>query len=324
MKKLTSLLLALMMILGLSTTALAVSDTVTLTIEDPYADSEISLFANTTAGREYVGYKLLNLTIGLKTSAHPDGCDGDNHTDGCYNYAYTVNEKYRTVLQGETYENGGLYLWENGIKPTNASLVTDEQILAYLANQSGDNEAEGEHGTLRTVADDLYRAIKTAGLAADETNMTGQGDEIEHGYWLIADVTNLTGHEANSLVVLDTRGQEEITVRLKESIPTIEKKVKDIENSEDDNISDNPWQDSADHDIGDKVPFKLTAAVATNVLHYDSYKIVFHDTLSDGLTLDPDSIVVYMYKDKSSADVDTDLNDSMAIVTNYFTKKPAT
>ena len=141
MKKLTSLLLALMMILGLSTTALAVSDTVTLTIEDPYAASEVSLFANTTAGREYVGYKLLNLTIGLKTSAHPDGCDGNNHTDGCYNYAYTVNATYREVLQNETYENGGLYLWENGIKPTKASLVTDEQINVELGKAvAGVNE----------------------------------------------------------------------------------------------------------------------------------------------------------------------------------------
>ena len=65
-----------------------------------------------------------------------------------------------------------------------------------------------------------------------------------------------------------------------------EKKVKDIEDSEDDSILDNPWHDSADHDINDTVPFKLTGTLPSNAQYYASYKMVFHDTLSDGLTFD--------------------------------------
>ena len=52
-------------------------------------------------------------------------------------------------------------------------------------------------------------------------------DEIEQGYWIIADVTNLTGNEANSLVMVDTKGQNALTINPKIGLPTIEKKVKD-------------------------------------------------------------------------------------------------
>ena len=44
------------------------------------------------------------------------------------------------------------------------------------------------------------------------------------------------------------------------------------------------WQDSADHDIGDSVSFQLKATLADNVSSYTTYKVVFHDTLSKGLT----------------------------------------
>ena len=101
MKKIVSILLALAMILCLSTTAFA-ADT-TLTIEG--------------ADRTYNGYKLLNLTTSVKTEQHPAACQinqGGNHVDGCYNYAYSVNEKYEAILQ--------------------AQAGTGRDILAYLSS----------------------------------------------------------------------------------------------------------------------------------------------------------------------------------------------
>ena len=46
--------------------------------------------------------------------------------------------------------------------------------------------------------------------------------------------------------------------------------------------------------------------------------MIFHDTLSSGLTLDSDSIQVLMYDTKHKADVDTDLNDAAKNVTEMF------
>jgi len=303
MKKFLSILMVLAMILAMSTTAFA---------------AEVAI--NGEEGRVYNGYQLLELTTSLKGEDHHTAHDGE-HSDDCYNYAYTVNEKYRAVLQAEVFANGGNYLWHDGVKPTDAAKVTDAQILEYLNNQTSDN---GDvYLTMRQVADRLYRAIQTENIEADAKEIDGKNTDIAQGYWMFADVTELDGNEANSLVMVDTAGQDAITINPKTALPTVEKKVKDIEDSEDDNIADNPWQDTADHDVNDVVPFKLTATLPHNVLNYESYQIVFHDKLSAGLTFKADSVRVLMYETKHKADVDTDLNDQTKDVTANFVIKTA-
>ena len=79
------------------------------------------------------------------------------------------------------------------------------------------------------------------------------------------------------------------TATPKSDVPTVQKKVKDINDSTDDAMTN--WQDSADHDIGDSVPFQLTATLANNVSSYTTYKVVFHDTQSKGLTYNNDAKV---------------------------------
>ena len=69
----------------------------------------------------------------------------------------------------------------------------------------------------------------------------------------------------------------------------MQKKVKDINDSTDTTKTD--WQDSADYDIGDSIPFRLKATLADNVSSYTTYKVVFHDTLSKGLTYNGDAKV---------------------------------
>lgn len=303
MKKLISIILTLSLVLSLGATA--------------FADTTVN---NPT--RTYVGYKLLDLTTSLKTG---DTCASNNHTSDCYNYSYTVPTTYQTILQNEVFDNADDAFWAtNGPKPTVSTKVTNEQIIKYLEAQDGD-VVEGNvvtYGSLRNVADRIYRAIKTENISADETNMTGQNDNIAQGYWLIADVTELDAeaYAANSLVMLNTKGESNITVTPKTGIPTLEKKVKDINDSEDSNITDNKWQDSADHDINNVVPFKLTATLPNNIAGYDTYKLVFHDVMSAGLTLKADTIKVLMYNSKTDAESDIKLEKPAQTVTASFGK----
>ena len=301
MKKFVPIILAVAMILAMSITAFA-ADTTTLTItgED---------------GREYAGYQLLGLTTSLKAGDHAD-CYGENHNKDCYNYAYTVNEKYAEILQNETFSYAEDTLWGDEGEPASAADVTDDQILDYLAVQTGDTL--DAYMSMREVADRLYLAIKEEGIAPDATDLTGNNDVIAQGYWMFADVTVLDGNEANSLVMVNTAGQTSITINPKTALPTVEKKVKDIADGEDDDITDNLWQDSADHDIGDTVPFKLTATLPANVSYYQEYTIVFHDAMAAGLTFDATSVKVYMYDSKQNADADTALSDYVIDVTDNF------
>jgi len=59
-----------------------------------------------------------------------------------------------------------------------------------------------------------------------------------------------------------------------------------------DSVADSAvWGDTADYDIGDSVPFKLTATLGSNVEQFDTYKVVFTDTLSKGLTYNDDAVI---------------------------------
>ena len=308
MKKLLSILLAVAIILAMTSTVFA-ADTTTVTITN-------------SDGRTFVGYQLLKVSTSLKTGDHhPATCDNVNHADDCYNYAYTVNDKYITILQKEVFDNGGNYLWENSTKPNNAGLITKDQIIKYLSNQTSDNN--GTFATMRQVADRIYRAIVADGtIEADAKNLTGTNDTVEQGYWMFADETDFNNETnvSNSLVMVDTAGQGAVTINPKTALPTVEKKVKDIDDTEDSNIEDNEWLDTADHDIGDSVPFKLTATLPNNIQGYETYQLVFHDKLADSLTLDDTTIKVYMYESIHRANADFDLNDGVDVTDKFLTK----
>lgn len=304
MRRLFSILLALVMVLSMGVTAFAAEDSANVTFADP----------NTQ--RTYDAYQLLELTVSLKTGEHhPATCDSVNHADDCYNYAYTINNTYLDILKQETHDNAGATLWGDANKPA-VNDVTEKQILEYLSTLTSDSN--GNYGTLRRAADRIYRAIVAAGIPAEKNNLTGTAT-LGQGYWMFVDVTGFDGaNDASSLVILDTKGENNLTITPKVSIPEVVKKVKDITDSSDANIEDNPWHDSADHDIGDTVPFKLTATLPSNLKAYESYKLIFHDTLSEGLELDKDSVKVYMYQTKHKADADIRLAEGTN-VTEYFT-----
>lgn len=79
------------------------------------------------------------------------------------------------------------------------------------------------------------------------------------------------------------------TITPKTDVPSVEKKVKDTNDTTGDTTE---WQDSADYDIGDVVPFQLTAALPANVESYKSYYLKFDDTLSQGLDFNEGTVTV--------------------------------
>ena len=279
MKKLVSIFLTIAMIFAISVPTLA-ADTTNLTIDG-------------LAGRTYQGYKLLHVTSSLKTGEHPDGCNGDGgHIKECYTYAYTIiNDDYRTILREEVFENSDPQI--EGA--TAATDITDAQIIEYLSKQTS-----GDYASLRVVADRIYRAIKAQGLTAELPEFTGNTARIDQGYWLFADTTNLTGENANSFVMVDTKGELDLTISPKTDLPTLTKKVKDVNDSNTADALTNGWGDFADHDVDDDVEFKLIATLPENLAYYQTYKLEFRDKLAAGLELN-DDLVVTLYANENDA-----------------------
>ena len=110
------------------------------------------------------------------------------------------------------------------------------------------------------------------------------------GYYLLKDKDAVTGNDAATLFIVQVNGP--VTVNRKADKPTLEKKVKDVNDS---TGIKSEWQDSADYDVNDEVPFQLTATLPTNETDfaaYKTYKLVFHDQQSAGLTFKPETVVV--------------------------------
>ncbi|PKU90132.1 cell surface protein [Bifidobacterium pseudolongum subsp. globosum] len=134
----------------------------------------------------------------------------------------------------------------------------------------------------------LANVFKTAGtLSSTKTALAKDGDQykaegIATGYYLIEDSTNLgdNKHEAKTSFLLQVVGDAEATP--KREVPTVTKEVEDEKNEG----TGTEWGDSADHEIGEEFRFKLNANVPANanLADYATYKLVFNDSMSAGLT----------------------------------------
>ena len=159
--------------------------------------------------------------------------------------------------------------------------------------------------------------------------------EAKAGYYLFVDTTDFSKddsyHSYNSFLLMVTKGNWNVPITPKAEKPTVEKKVYDNP----DGTSTGGFGSSADHAINEKFQFQLTATlpVSTNRAYdyYDKYSVIFHDTLSDGITYDKDdeldSVVIksngntYNITDSSKYTIDTtDLESQNSFVVNIDVK----
>ena len=115
--------------------------------------------------------------------------------------------------------------------------------------------------------------------------------DVPEGYYLIKDKDNsLTGKD-DVYTTYIVQVSKNLKITPKADKPQSEKKVQD---TNDTTGTTTGWQDSADYDIGDDVPFQLTGTVTSKYDDYKAYKFVFHDKESEGLTFNADSVKVYV------------------------------
>lgn len=134
------------------------------------------------------------------------------------------------------------------------------------------------------------------------TISNGQTYSATAGYYLIKDKDgSVSGTDTYTTYIVKV--VNDVTISPKGNVPSFEKKVKD---TNDTTGATSDWQDSADYDIGDKVPFKLEGTVASNYADYKTYYFAFHDQAEPGLTFNSDVKVFVDGKEITSGyDVET-------------------
>lgn len=165
--------------------------------------------------------------------------------------------------------------------------VTTATLLNYLktanAAYSACTDAKGVAEVLSNNPSLKYDFAKIAADHVTGTAMaTGTGSVTlpSAGYYLIVDTTDVANkHDAKNLSLLQVSGATTVTPQVKTDIPTLQKKVQDKNDS---TGAPTDWQDSADYDIGDTIPYQLTATLG-NVSNFDTYYVEFVDTM-DHLT----------------------------------------
>lgn len=147
-----------------------------------------------------------------------------------------------------------------------------DDVLAALV------EADGTAKVTKDSVDELKDLVDEASpittLSAVETSV-----DVPLGYYLVIEEQN--PDTAAILKIVD----DDLNIASKLGGVTFEKKLKDINDSVDVDITDNHWQDGADHDIGDAVPFQLKATLPENVDQYEGYYLKFTDNLNDAFNV---------------------------------------
>ena len=169
--------------------------------------------------------------------------------------------------------------WGNGVKDTEL-LAALQGTTDFSTCSSASDVAEKLEAFSTEQATRFAAFVANGYLSTTKIAGTGTIDLPSAGYYLIKDVTEVDGeYDASNLTLLLVSGPKTVTPKVKTDIPTLQKKVQDKNDS---TGTTTDWQDSADYDIGDTIPYQLTATLG-NVSNFDTYYVEFVDKM-DHLT----------------------------------------
>ena len=177
---------------------------------------------------------------------------------------------------------------------------TTVKALTGLANKSD-----------KEIQDEVNKYVDFTGNAAAEGITKDTPKQLAAGYYVFKDVTSVAQGDALSLHLTKVVGPT--TLKAKTGVPTVEKKVKENVKATTEAAYGTQYNDTADYNIGDMVPFHLIGTVP-DMSNYDTYKYIFHDTLDAAFDAPAkDAIKVYLSSDKVKDDNDTEITNNAEV-----------
>ena len=192
----------------------------------------------------------------------------------------------------------------NTLNGTSITLSSASEVAEAIKAVQGSLGGATQREALDDIADMFAKCISDSAtgvnLAYDDANSNYKGTISDPGYYLVIDtkdsgVTSPTKDNAYSRYMLLVAGDSSISP--KASYPTVQKKVyENVKKANDDfadHETDKKWNDVADYNIGDAVPFKLYGTMPDTLDDYEHYYYQFSDSLGEQFTV-PENIKVYI------------------------------
>lgn len=285
MSKILSMLLTVIMVFSLSVTAFADSTEVSTPLgvaSFGEGDASIVITQNDSTqsllGKKFNVYKLFN---------------AENSVD-LESINYTFNEDYKEALQN---------IVGAKLSKTPAD-VTEYEVLDYIQTLNNNKVVgaqatqveEGRYSDFRFFIEDLRNEMVRLGNAADVVTVTEVAADgsvtiggLAYGYYIIDEVTDNQGDYSASSLCMVTTANPEASIKIKSDYPTVTKKIQEDDN----NVG---WNDIADFEIGQTVPYKFTSNVP-NMNGYATYFYAWHDVMDEALTFNKDSVKIVISSD---------------------------
>lgn len=190
-------------------------------------------------------------------------------------HQYEIYQIFTGDLSNGTLSN---IKWGANGTGTSGAVVDQATLDALTALNTTETTDTAKLAKISTYVNLASPLVTIGGKDGETANPTSY--EAAAGYYLIKDKdTTVSGNDSYTKYLVKVVG--DLTIEPKSAVPSFEKKIKD---SNDTTGETTGWQDSADYDIGDIIPFKLEGTVAANYDQYTTYTFKFHDKEDAGLT----------------------------------------
>ena len=205
----------------------------------------------------------------------------------------------QNTVEGHTYEvyqvfSGTLSTKNNKKVLSDLKWGSGVKADAYTETAKAKAETLTDETTARAFAKELVdqKKLSAATKTVQSTTGTTEIAGLAAGYYLVKDTDSSLANKNDSYTAYILQVVGDATTSVKSDVPSSEKKVKDINDSTDTETTE--WQDAADWDIGDEVPFKIEGTLPSNYDKYKKYTLKFHDKEEEGLTFKSETVKVFI------------------------------
>lgn len=232
---------------------------------------------------------------------------------------YTINSEYEKsvkMIVGEAIEK-------------EASKVTEYEVVDYIQslNQNqvegaqAEQPLEGRYSSYRYFVEKLRNQLEKDEVGSDEIHVTEVRKDnsiiiegLDYGYYVADEISDVVGNHASASLCMVTTAAPAADMYVKSDYPSVIKKIQEDDNQE--AVGNNGWNDIADYEIGQRVPYKFESKIP-DINGCDAYYYAWHDRMDEALTFQKESVSITIYETSNTqSEYYTLGNEEFKVVTN--------